>query len=136
MGTAIAYMLLARDILKDISKQLDSCNVKVAQETEFVKDAVDMIRNSLSIPDTCVCKQSPTATRSLGEIESAVNPSEERLDQDSTLPRGRRAIREHRTMFLSPASSAAMPLRRRVMTPEDDSRFDYNGGEIFTNYIE
>lgn len=51
-GTSVAYIVLARDIMKDISDQLQGKDVKMPGETEFVGEVVHDIKRSLLPPQT------------------------------------------------------------------------------------
>jgi hypothetical protein len=51
IGTEMAYIALARDIVKDISDQLGVQNVQMRNETEFGTQIVDDLKGTLPIPE-------------------------------------------------------------------------------------
>jgi len=62
LGTAVAYIVLARDIAREISDQFGGQVVKMPCETEFVTETVGEIKRALHLPESVTSRQLQPAT--------------------------------------------------------------------------
>jgi hypothetical protein len=118
-GTEISYIVLARDIAKDISEQLGGEAVEMPCETEFVKEMVDEIKRTLPTPPP----DSPTTRQCVQAKVGFTNPAPNTITESMHFPDSE----SHATSTTLPA-----PRQQRYQTTSNPSSWGLQAPESDT----
>ncbi|KUJ21225.1 uncharacterized protein LY89DRAFT_770464 [Mollisia scopiformis] len=128
MGSEVAYMLLAKDIVKEISEQNGGEDVRLHHELDSVVNSAEMIEEPLSSPQSSGSKQLQTPKNSFGIHQSYAGTKSTAGENPAilkdTVPIG--------PQLINPAARniTGSPARIRARDPELASSIDDRDKEV------